>query len=138
MTPRTDTERGSGLIAAIIVLTAVLVVAAAGTMIDGGRFLATRRHVSTIAYETARAGAQAVATDSFHDPNAVLDPAAADTAARNAFGALAAGTGASIVTVTVTATDVRVTVNEAVSPWFPLLSPSTVSATGRARIASAP
>ena len=136
MTSRTDrtSEVGSGLISAVVVLTAMLLIAAAGTMIDGGRILTTRRHVATIAFEAARAGTQQVSTDALHQNAVALDPTTADTATRTAFTALAAGTNATLTAVRVTATDVSVTVTEAVRPWFPLLSPSTVTVTGHARI----
>lgn len=127
-------DAGSGMIAGILVLTAMLLTAGAGTMVDGGRVLTARRHVSAIAFETARAGAQAVTVDGLRDGIVEFDPAAVDGAARAAFASLAAGTNAELTSVSVTGTDVAVTVTQHVNPFFALIGPSTVTVTGRARI----
>ena len=136
MTRRDDT--GAGAIAAIVVLTGILLLAAAGTMTDGGRVLESRRHASIMAFESARAGAQSVAIDSLHGTTPALDPTAADAAARTAFTTLAAGTSAVLVAVRVNGDQVEVQVRDHVRAWFPFITPAAVTVTGRARILANP
>ncbi len=112
MTPRAD-ERGSVPLAVVVIL-ALSFAAAIGLVIDGDHILAARRHADAIAFQAARAGAQAL------DPNALahgqpqLDPTAAEAAAtRTANALLAADHVAGRVTrVVADANHVDVTVNE--------------------------
>jgi hypothetical protein len=127
-------DEGSGMILAIIVLTGILLVVAAGLIIDGSRVLTARRHATWVAYETARAGAQVLGPGVQSGGVVGLDPVGSDNAARNAFAGLAANSKTQLVSVTVTATDVVVVVAEPAVSSYPLISSSTVRVTGRAHI----
>jgi Flp pilus assembly protein TadG len=125
---------GAGYVAAFIVLFAVMVLGGVGVIVDSARFMSAQRHASSVAFEAARAGAQAVQVGSARGGDATIDDAAARIAAIDAARRLLAGSGASVTGVKVTAGEVRVTVTRHVDAWFPLLASRTVLETGTARI----
>jgi Flp pilus assembly protein TadG len=134
MKPIENNDEGAGMILAVVILTGILLIVAAGMIIDGSRVLTARRHATWVAYETARAGAQQVGPNFQTTGVTGLDPAATDTAARTAFAGLASGSKTRLASVTVTATDVIVVVSEPASSSYPLMGSSTIKVTGRARI----
>lgn len=130
-----DDDRGAGYLAAFLVLFAVLLVGGVGVLVDSARVISAERHASGAAYEAARAGAQAVNVDSSRGGGVTIDPATATAAARAAASDLVAGSGAQLESVSVTATEVVVTITRQVDPWFPVMSGRTVRESGRARLA---
>jgi hypothetical protein len=129
-------DRGSGYLAAFIVLFPVLTVGGVGVLVDSARIVTAERHASAAAFEAARAGAQAVEVASARAGGGVdIDAAAARAAAAGAANGLLAGTGAQLQRVGVTGTEVVVTVSRRVDPWFPVIAGRTVTETGRAQLA---
>jgi Flp pilus assembly protein TadG len=129
-----DDERGAGYIGAFIVLFAVLTLGGVGVIVDSARIVSAQRQASSVAYEAARAGAQAVQLGTARDGGASLDPDTARSAALEAATGLLAGTDAIVSNVTVTGDEVVVTITRRVDAWFPVISGRTVNETGRARI----
>jgi Flp pilus assembly protein TadG len=129
-----DDERGSGYIAAFIILFGVLTVGGVGLIVDSARIVSAQRQASSAAYEAARAGAQAVQVGTVRDGGASLDPDAARAAVLDAATGLLAGTDATVTDVTVTGDEVVVTITRRINPWFPVVSGRTINETGRARI----
>jgi hypothetical protein len=137
VTRRTLTDdRGEGFIAAFIILLPILLLAGAGLLIDGGRVMQARRHAGIVAFEAARAGAQAVDVIQLRDSNVALDGTATAVKARTAGTALLGGSGGDVVSVDVRGDLVEVVVAERVSSWFPLLNDRTVTATAVVRVRS--
>src|SRR4051794_17307814 len=130
-----DDERGSGYLAAFLVLFGVLAFAGLGVLVDSARIVTAERQVSAAAFEAARAGAQAVSIGTGRDGAPTIDPAAARTAALDAASDLLSGTDAQVRSVVVTADEVVVTISRHVDPWFPVVDGRTVIETGRARLA---
>lgn len=126
-------ERGSGFVAAFVVLFSVLMLAGVGTLVDTARLVAADRHTATVALEAARAGANAVDTASLRVGGAVgLDPDTARATAAAAVAAFVDGTGAVLTAVSLDGVRVSVTVQVSVDPWFPVLSARTVSSSAAA------
>ena len=122
MTARIHDERGS--ISIFIAVLAVAFLTVAGLAVDGGRKLGALSDSRDLADNAARAGAQAVDTDTYRTTGAVLlDPAAATRAASD-YLAATGHTGQ----ITVTADTVTVTVHLRVNTRF-LPGPFNVSAT---------
>ncbi len=105
-----EDERGAGYLAAFIVLFSVLVVAGVGILIDSARILAADRQCTSIAFEAARAGANALDADALRDGAIVVDQAQAQTAASAAASAFVSGSGATLQSVSVTGDQVTVIV----------------------------
>lgn len=125
--------RDRGDISVMAMLLMLVVFAASGLIIDGGRAMAARRHASNTAEAAARA---AVATLT---PLSDLDPVAARAAAIG--HATRAGVAATDVVVEVGSQSVRVTVVERRRSVFLALggvSVLTVRATGVARVVFSP
>ena len=125
--------RDRGDISVMAMLLMLVVFAASGLIIDGGRAMAARRHASNTAEAAARA---AVATLT---PLSDLDPVAARAAAIG--HATRAGVAATDVVVEVWSQSVRVTVVERRRSVFLALggvSVLTVRATGVARVVFSP
>lgn len=125
--------RDRGDISVMAMLLMLVVFAASGLIIDGGRAMAARRHASNTAEAAARA---AVATLT---PLSDLDPVAARAAAIG--HAIRAGVAATDVVVEVGSQSVRVTVVERRRSVFLALggvSVLTVRATGVARVVFSP
>ena len=137
MTRRTFTDdRGEGYVAAFILLLPILLLAGAGLLIDGGRVMQARRHAGIVAFEAARAGAQAVDVTQLRDSKVALDGADTAVKARTAGVALLGGSGGNVVSIDVRGDVVEVVVAERVSSWFPLLNDRTVTATAVVRVRS--
>ncbi len=125
MTTRFADDRGSISIFMAVMAVAFLVVA--GLAVDGGNKLGALSEARDIADNAARAGAQAVDTDTYRTTGVpTLDPAAA-TQAAHAYLETVGHTG----TVTVNGSTVSVTVTITVPTRF-LPGPYTVSATEQA------
>jgi hypothetical protein len=129
-----DDERGSGYIAAFLVLFAVLTLGGVGVLADSARIAAAERHASSAAFEAARAGAQAIDVGARRDGIIAIDPIAARAAAHDAASKLLADSNATITAVTVDGDEVVVTVTSHVDSWFHVISGRTVTETGRARL----
>ena len=115
-------DRGSVSIVVAVLGLAFLMVA--GLAVDGGRKLGALSEARDIADNAARAGAQAVDTDSYRTTGTpTLDPAAATVAANDYLGSVGHSG-----TVTVTGTTVTVTVAITVPTRF-LPGPYNVTAT---------
>lgn len=126
-------DRGAGYLAAFIVLFSTLVVAGAGILVDSARMFAADRQCTSIAFEAARAGANALNADAMRDGAIALDPAQANAAAQSAASAFVAGSGATLQSVSVNGDQVTVVVSANVDPWFPMLSARTVTEEATAR-----
>ena len=123
-----DDDRGAGYLAAFIVLFSVLVVAGVGILVDSSRIFSADRQCTSIAFEAARAGANAIAEDALYQGEGfVVDPADAQVAAHSAAAAFVSGAGATLESVSVDGNRVTVRVSAHVDPWFPLMSARTVS-----------
>ena len=79
--PPGDRERGQ--VTVVFVALAVVLVMLGGLAYDGARILNAKRAASSLALEAARAGAQAISTESFYqgDGNVTVDPIQARFAA---------------------------------------------------------
>jgi Flp pilus assembly protein TadG len=130
-----EDDRGSGYIAAFLVLFGVLTFAGVGVLVDSARIVTAERQASAAAFEAARAGAQAVNLDTGRDGTLTIDPDTARNAALDAAAELLAGTNGQVRAVMVTVDEVVVTISRRVDPWFPVVSGRTVVETGRARLA---
>ena len=128
-----DDERGAGYLAAFIVLFSVLVVAGVGILIDSARIFAADRQCTSIAFEAARAGANALNADAIRDGLIEVDAAAANTAASAAAAAFVSDAGATLQSVTVDGDEVTVVVSAGVDAWFPMISDRTVTESTTAR-----
>ena len=133
---RITDDRGEGFIVAFIILLPILLLAGAGLLIDGGRVMQARRHAGIVAFEAARAGAQAVDVAQLRDSKVALDGADTAVKARTAGVALLGGSGGNVVSIDVRGDVVEVVVAERVSSWFPLLNDRTVTATAVVRVRS--
>ena len=133
---RITDDRGEGFIVAFIILLPILLLAGAGLLIDGGRVMQARRHAGIVAFEAARAGAQAVDVTQLRDSKVALDGADTAVKARTAGVALLGGSGGNVVSIDVRGDVVEVVVAERVSSWFPLLNDRTVTATAVVRVRS--
>jgi len=130
-----DDDRGSGFLAAFIVLFGTLTLGGVGVLVDSARIVSAERHASASAFEAARAGAQAINGTSMRTGTATIDPDAARAAALAAASQLVAGSDATVQGVEVTADEVIVTITNQVDPWFPVISGRTIVESGRAQIA---
>jgi Flp pilus assembly protein TadG len=106
---RTEEAAGQdrGSVALYLALFAVAMIALAGLVIDGGASLAARGRAHDVAAQAARAGADALNSQSLHatSPDSLaIDPTAARVAAQSYLRA-----GQATGTVSVTAQDVTVT-----------------------------
>lgn len=128
-----DDERGAGYLAAFIVLFGTLVVAGAGILVDSARMFAADRQCTSIAFEAARAGANAIDADAARGGVVEIDAARAQAAAQSAASAFVSGSGASLQSVTVNGDEVTVVVSASVDPWFPIMSGRTVTERATAR-----
>ena len=126
-------DRGAGYLAAFIVLFSTLVVAGAGILVDSARLFAADRQCTSIAFEAARAGANALDADALRGGAVMIDGAQAQAAAQAAASAFVSGSGASLQSVTVNGDQVTVVVSANVDPWFPIMSARTVSEQATAR-----
>lgn len=129
-----DDDRGAGYLAAFIVLFSVLVVAGVGILVDSARVFAADRQCTSIAFEAARAGANAIDADVVRGGGLLLDPDSASAAARSAASAFVSGAGATLQSVTVDGDQVTVVVSATVDSWFPVMSDRTVTERATARI----
>lgn len=125
-------DRGSGYVAAFIVLFGTLALAGVGILVDTARIVSAHRQCDSIALEAARAGANAIDVDAVRDGVVVLDGPAAQSAAGAAAAAFVSSTGAQLVAVAVDGTRVSVRVAATVDPWFPVMATRTVAATASA------
>lgn len=122
-----DDERGAGYLAAFIVLFSVLVVAGVGILVDSARIFSADRQCTSIAFEAARAGANALAADSLYGGDGfIVDPDGAQRAARQAAADFVSAAGATLESVSVDGNQVTVVVSARVDSWFPLISDRTV------------
>ena len=129
-------DRGSGYMAAFIVLFSMLTFGGVAVVADSGRIVSSEREASAVAFETARAGAQAIDDRAVRDSgSASLDPAEASERARAAAAELLIGSSASLASVRVEGDQVVVTITDQVDRWFPGLADITITETGRARLA---
>jgi Flp pilus assembly protein TadG len=133
---RLTDDRGEGFIVAFIILLPILLLAGAGLLIDGGRVMQARRHAGVVAFEAARAGAQAVDVTQLRDSKVALDGTDTAVKARTAGVALLGGSDGNVVSVDVRGDLVEVVVAERVASWFPLLNDRTVTATALVRVQS--
>ena len=125
--------RDRGDISVMAMVLVLMVFAASGLIVDGGRAMAARRHASNVAEAAARAAVSTVM------PLSDLDPAAARAAAYS--HATRAGVAAADVQVVVGAESVSVTVVERRRSVFLALggvSVLTVRAPGVARVVFSP
>jgi len=125
--------RDRGDISVMAMVLVLMVFAASGLIVDGGRAMAARRHASNVAEAAARAAVSTVM------PLSDLDPVAARAAAYS--HATRAGVAAADVQVVVGAESVSVTVVERRRSVFLALggvSVLTVRATGVARVVFSP
>jgi hypothetical protein len=129
-----DDQRGSGFLAAFIVLFGTLTFGGVGVLVDSARIVSAERHASASAFEAARAGAQAIDATTIRAGNATVEPDAARAAALAAASQLIGSSGASVQKVEVTTEEVIVTITTHIDPWFPVISGRTISETGRARL----
>lgn len=126
-------ERGSGFVAAFVVLFSGLALAGVGTLIDTARLVAADRHTASVALEAARAGANAIDVATLRAGGAVsFDPTRAHATAEAAAAAFVDGTGVVLTAVSLDGLRVSVTVQVSVDPWFPVLSARTVSSSAAA------
>jgi len=136
MTPLPEPRRlqgDHGQVAPMTVILVVAILALSGLVLDGGRLFAAKREASSTASGAARAGAQAVDTDSARAAGTRLDRTAAANAARQYLSNVGA-TG----NVTVTDQEVTVTVTETAHPILLSLigmGDRDVTGQGTARIA---
>jgi hypothetical protein len=128
-----DDDRGAGYLAAFIVLFSVLVVAGVGILVDSARIFAADRQCTSIAFEAARAGANALRADAIREGVIEVDPAAASAAASAAAEAFASDAGATLQSVSVEGDRVTVVVSARVDAWFPMISDRTVTEHATAR-----
>ena len=129
-------DRGSGYMAAFIVLFSMLTFAGIAVVADAGRIVSSEREASAVAFETARAGAQAVDVGAIRTGGtATIDPAEAAARAQSAAAQLLIGSSASLTNVSVEGDQVVVTVIDRVDRWFPGLADITITEIGRARLA---
>ena len=129
-------DRGSGYMAAFIVLFSMLTFGGVAVVADTGRVVSAQRSASAVAFEAARAGAQRVASSDLRSgarPN--IDAGQAVSAARSAATEMLRGTSGSVTDVEVRGDQVVVTVTTRVEHWFPGLGDFTVKEVGRARLA---
>ncbi len=77
-----------GQVTVVFVILAAVLVMLAGLTYDGAQILIARREASTLAFEAARAGAQAVSTEAMYREtgNVVVDPSLARMAASEFLG----------------------------------------------------
>ena len=122
-----DDDRGAGYLAAFIVLFSMLLVAGVGILVDSARIFAADRQCTSIAFEAARAGANALDAEALRAGDVVVDAGLAQSTAAAAAGAFVAGSGASLQSVAVEGDRVVVVVSASVDSWFPLMSDRTVS-----------
>jgi hypothetical protein len=128
-----DDDRGAGYLAAFIVLFSVLVVAGVGILVDSARIFAADRQCTSIAFEAARAGANALSAEAVREGSIEVDVAAASAAASAAATAFASGAGATLQSISVDGDSVTVVVSANVDSWFPLISDRTVTERATAR-----
>jgi hypothetical protein len=127
---------GSGYMAAFIVLFSMLTFGGVAVVADSGRIVSSERNASAAAFESARAGAQAIDDTTIRtSANASIDPAEAAARARSAAAELLIGSSASVSSVTVDGDQVVVTITDRVDRWFPGLADIEITETGRARLA---
>lgn len=79
--PAAATERAS--ITAFVAVLAVALVALIGLVVDGGAALAATRSATDVAEQAARAGAGALDVGALHAGQVLVDPGAAEQAARS-------------------------------------------------------
>ena len=130
-------DRGAGYLAAFIVLFSVLVVAGVGLLVDSARLFAADRQCTSIAFEAARAGANAIDADVVRGGGIAVDASAATSAAESAAEAFVSGSGATLQSISVDGDTVTVVVSANVDAWFPIMSDRTVSERATARIGRA-
>lgn len=128
-------DRGSGYVAAFIVLFATLAFGGVAVIADTGRIISADRRASAVAFEAARAAAQTSDTGALRNGGRSLDRIAAEAAARRTATDLLAGSDGTVSRVDVDADQVSVSVTTHVDLWFPGLADLTITQTGRARLA---
>lgn len=128
-------DRGSGYMAAFIVLFSMLTFGGVAVVADSGRIVSAEREASAAAFESARAGAQAIDEEAIRAGGLVLDAGDATARATAAAGQLLVGSSASLSDVAVDGDQVVVTITARVDRWFPGLGDITITKTGRARLA---
>jgi Flp pilus assembly protein TadG len=128
-----DDDRGAGYLAAFIVLFPMLLGAGVGILVDSARIFAADRQCTSIAFEAARAGANALHAEAIRDGAIEIDTGAASAAASAAAAALVSSAGATLQSVTVDGDAVTVVVSADVDAWFPLISDRTVTERATAR-----
>lgn len=126
-------DRGAGYLAAFIVLFSVLVVAGVGILIDSARIFAADRQCTSIAFEAARAGANALDAEAVREGVIVVDGVAANAAASAAAATFVSATGATLQSVSVEGDQVTVVVSADVDTWFPMIPDRTVTERATAR-----
>ena len=114
-----DDERGSGFLAAFIVLFGTLTLGGVGVLVDSARIVSAERHASSSAFEAARAGAQAINVALRGPAPPTVDPDAARAAALDAATQLGPVPAPTVQAVQVTADEVIVTITNQIDPWFP-------------------
>ena len=122
-----DDDRGAGYLSAFIVLFSLLVVAGVGVLVDAARIFAADRHCTSIAFEAARAGANALDAEAIREGSIEVDSGAASAAASAAAAAFVSSAGATLQSVSVDGDSVTVVVAAEVDTWFPMMSDRTVS-----------
>jgi hypothetical protein len=128
-----DDDRGAGYLAAFIVLFTMLLVAGVGILVDSARIFAADRQCTSIAFEAARAGANALDAEAIRERAIEVDPGAASAAASAAAAAFVSRAGATLQSVAVDGDAVTVVVSADVDAWFPLMSDRTVTERATAR-----
>lgn len=120
-------DRGAGYLAAFIVLFSMLLVVGVGILVDSARVFSADRQCTSIAFEAARAGANALDADALRAGDILVDPAQAQATAAAAAGSFVSGSGATLQSVVVNGDRVTVVVSAFVSSWFPFMSDRTVT-----------
>ena len=129
-------DRGSGYMAAFLVLFAILATGGIALIADSSRIFAAQRTASGVAFESARAAAQSVDDSSLRSPAAPqIDAATAAATARRVADELLNGSNGRVTRVEVRTDEVVVTITSHVDHWFPGVSDATITETGRARLA---
>ena len=129
-------DSGAAMLALVVVMTGLVVSAGVGLVVDGGRIVTARRHVSAVAFQAARAGAQEVDEASLIEGRPTLDSARATERVNVVVAELAPG--AHVTSVTVDAARVDVVVARPVTLTLSTLFGGTKIVQGRgvARLAA--
>ena len=109
---RCDDERGSGLVVGIVMIFAITFLGLVWLARDVDRGVSNRSAAQSIAFQAARSGAQSAAITDLRSGSTVIDPVAANTAARSTANALLTSYGleGAVTSIEVAIDSVAVTV----------------------------